>query len=513
MQRQLSAAVFLFIFVHILDSRVIPLKKRAFSYIANDTVCVVDNKIYSDGDPIPTDDPCEFCKCRPPGFSCVLRECEMKPGCKAIRREGECCPEYQCGCEHNGNFFKDGDKIPIAESPCYSCYCQGSSITCALADCKFRFDCPPEYVTGECCPRYDHCPPETSIFTQSPQENLVTTMNTSAISPEVTTPITTNISQTYETTKSVFAEYTTTDSKLTSISTSTIRSLIDNSTDYYITTTVLSVNDSKETLKTTTSDSENEHTTLVTKTSELVKNTGISSTPMETSQTVTETIPIKSNVFTGVTDKNSFSTNKMTTANEQDTTTENNSNKVVDENNIASTTYAYPKEDKSDVKYGNTTLSALVTDDSKKEDIVTTVRILDKQTTELMSSDEILTTPKLIQKPTTTGISNIENVTTDLDHIREGNIATIRNNVTETDDLNLTTLKVADVEVTEKDVSDNVDGKPNLAFTTDTLVTESKTNIELKETSTKHSIEVDPLEIATDRDVDVGDNYKSTLSA
>lgn len=61
------------------------------------TVCVVDNIIYKNGDPIPTDDPCESCKCRPPGFSCVLRECEVKSGCKAIRREGHCCPQYKCG--------------------------------------------------------------------------------------------------------------------------------------------------------------------------------------------------------------------------------------------------------------------------------------------------------------------------------------------------------------------------------------------------------------------------------
>ena len=60
-------------------------------------VCVVDKVIYRDGDPIPTDDACESCRCRPPGFACVLRECEVKAGCKAIRREGQCCPEYQCG--------------------------------------------------------------------------------------------------------------------------------------------------------------------------------------------------------------------------------------------------------------------------------------------------------------------------------------------------------------------------------------------------------------------------------
>lgn len=58
---------------------------------------MVDNQVYQDGDPIPTDDPCEYCKCRPPGFACVLRECEVKPGCKVIRKEGECCPQYQCG--------------------------------------------------------------------------------------------------------------------------------------------------------------------------------------------------------------------------------------------------------------------------------------------------------------------------------------------------------------------------------------------------------------------------------
>lgn len=57
----------------------------------------MDHIVYRDGDPIPTDDPCETCRCRPPGFSCVLRECEVKTGCRAIRRIGECCPLYQCG--------------------------------------------------------------------------------------------------------------------------------------------------------------------------------------------------------------------------------------------------------------------------------------------------------------------------------------------------------------------------------------------------------------------------------
>lgn len=59
--------------------------------------CTVDHVVYKDGDPIPTDDPCETCKCRPPGFICMLQHCEIKTGCRAIRHVGECCPSYQCG--------------------------------------------------------------------------------------------------------------------------------------------------------------------------------------------------------------------------------------------------------------------------------------------------------------------------------------------------------------------------------------------------------------------------------
>ncbi|GFT99454.1 uncharacterized protein TNCV_3239102 [Trichonephila clavipes] len=77
------------------------LQKRAAFYIANETACVVDNTVYNSGDPIPTDDPCEACKCRPPGFACVLKECETRPGCRAVRREGHCCPEYVCDSDNS----------------------------------------------------------------------------------------------------------------------------------------------------------------------------------------------------------------------------------------------------------------------------------------------------------------------------------------------------------------------------------------------------------------------------
>ena len=51
--------------------------------------------IFDDGDPAPTDDPCESCKLRLSGFSCVLQECRVKIGCKAIRCK--CSPEYKNG--------------------------------------------------------------------------------------------------------------------------------------------------------------------------------------------------------------------------------------------------------------------------------------------------------------------------------------------------------------------------------------------------------------------------------
>ncbi|GFR19084.1 uncharacterized protein TNCT_12461 [Trichonephila clavata] len=145
------------------------LQKRAAFYIANETACVVDNTVYNSGDPIPTDDPCEACKCRPPGFACVLKECETKPGCRAVRREGHCCPEYVCGCEHNGRMYRDGDEIRDSKNPCYTCHCQGSSIACAFVDCFFRVDCAPEYVPGECCPHYNHCSTVDSDNSSTPE--------------------------------------------------------------------------------------------------------------------------------------------------------------------------------------------------------------------------------------------------------------------------------------------------------------------------------------------------------
>ncbi|XP_054724278.1 mucin-3A-like [Uloborus diversus] len=153
-----------------VPSRARVIDKRAAFYIANETMCIVDGEVYRRGDPVPTVDHCERCTCRPPGFSCVLRECETKPDCKSVRRDGECCPDYVCGCLHNNRLYNDGEIIDALQNACYTCRCHGSSISCTFADCLFRGDCPPEYVDGECCPRYEHCPPlstrpPSTIFT------------------------------------------------------------------------------------------------------------------------------------------------------------------------------------------------------------------------------------------------------------------------------------------------------------------------------------------------------------
>ncbi|XP_022654058.1 mucin-5AC-like isoform X5 [Varroa destructor] len=181
-RRSSTLAVLVFVLVniflnpHTVSARSIALTKRAAFYIANGTVCNVDGVIYQNNEKIPTDNPCEVCYCRPPGFACVLKDCELKPHCKAVRREGQCCPDYHCdGCEHDGQFFSDGQVIPNTGSPCYTCYCQGSSISCSLVSCSFRNDCAARYNPGECCPRYEHCPPKG--FTTPERENEIDNNN------------------------------------------------------------------------------------------------------------------------------------------------------------------------------------------------------------------------------------------------------------------------------------------------------------------------------------------------
>ncbi|XP_053692858.1 uncharacterized protein LOC128741235 isoform X2 [Sabethes cyaneus] len=94
--------------------------------------------------------------------------CDKKPGCRAIQKTGECCPDYQCECQRNGKTYANGEKVFDPETPCRACYCQGGEITCSQVSCYKRHDCEPKFIAGRCCPEYDNCPPlESSKITEA----------------------------------------------------------------------------------------------------------------------------------------------------------------------------------------------------------------------------------------------------------------------------------------------------------------------------------------------------------
>ncbi|XP_055543920.1 uncharacterized protein LOC129729396 [Wyeomyia smithii] len=94
--------------------------------------------------------------------------CDKKPGCRAIQKTGECCPDYQCECQRNGKTYTNGEKVFDPETPCRACYCQGGEISCSQVTCYKRHDCEPKFITGRCCPEYDNCPPlESSKITEA----------------------------------------------------------------------------------------------------------------------------------------------------------------------------------------------------------------------------------------------------------------------------------------------------------------------------------------------------------
>jgi len=62
-------------------------------------------------------------------------------------------------CEADGRIYQNGERLENPESPCRVCYCQSGEIVCTVIKCYTREDCMPRYVTGMCCPKYDHCPP------------------------------------------------------------------------------------------------------------------------------------------------------------------------------------------------------------------------------------------------------------------------------------------------------------------------------------------------------------------
>ena len=66
-----------------------------------------ENKFYSDGSPVPSDDPCEHCYCLDSNIICAIQECKVPcAGCIPIHtNSSNCCPErYEC-CEYFAFYF------------------------------------------------------------------------------------------------------------------------------------------------------------------------------------------------------------------------------------------------------------------------------------------------------------------------------------------------------------------------------------------------------------------------
>lgn len=128
-------------------------------------VCIVGDVVYGAEEPVPADQPCLKCKCEPPGVQCETTRCIKKPGCKAIHKPNECCPEYQCECEYRSKTYANGERLETSPGgECKVCYCRGGEVQCNEVSCYIRTDCEGRTVPGQCCPKYDHCPPREPII-------------------------------------------------------------------------------------------------------------------------------------------------------------------------------------------------------------------------------------------------------------------------------------------------------------------------------------------------------------
>ncbi|XP_014281975.3 serine-rich adhesin for platelets isoform X1 [Halyomorpha halys] len=181
---------FFFLLLLVVASTAVPVSnqqrriKRDQNSSTNGTiyknVCVLDEQIYENGQEVPSLGPCEKCICEVPDVICSMIKCQPNSGCRILQQSGQCCPEYKCDCEYNGIVYNNGERLDKPEDPCQVCYCKGGEIMCTSITCYERDDCQPHYTAGQCCPRYDHCPVETSRASG----NSVRSVNTSLYSPK-----------------------------------------------------------------------------------------------------------------------------------------------------------------------------------------------------------------------------------------------------------------------------------------------------------------------------------------
>ncbi|XP_044731868.1 uncharacterized protein LOC123294788 [Chrysoperla carnea] len=127
--------------------------------------CLVGDVVYATGEAVGSSDPCEQCECRGPGVECSPMKCPPpNPGCRALHRPDICCPSYQCECTFGNRTYANGERLEeTPNGPCKVCYCRGGEIQCNDVGCYTRDDCEPVQVPGQCCPKYDNCPPRDHV--------------------------------------------------------------------------------------------------------------------------------------------------------------------------------------------------------------------------------------------------------------------------------------------------------------------------------------------------------------
>ncbi|XP_072034771.1 uncharacterized protein [Amphiura filiformis] len=86
-----------------------------------------------------------------------MKACEAPPknleNCKRKNIKGQCCPEYDCSCEDNGNNYKNGQKIKRKDA-CEQCHCSNGRVTCVTEDCRQiqpQEGCKLEQEKDKCC--------------------------------------------------------------------------------------------------------------------------------------------------------------------------------------------------------------------------------------------------------------------------------------------------------------------------------------------------------------------------
>lgn len=69
-------------------------------------------------------------------------------------------PCFYTECTFGNRTYANGERLEEnPNGPCKVCYCRGGEIQCNDVGCYTRDDCEPVQVPGQCCPKYDNCPP------------------------------------------------------------------------------------------------------------------------------------------------------------------------------------------------------------------------------------------------------------------------------------------------------------------------------------------------------------------